>query len=664
MEITNKDIAKAEKIFLREGQTFDEERKNFIKYIDKSLHLQACPGSGKTTTLLAKLFILSEKMPFENNRGICVLTHTNVAIDIVKDKLGEKANRLLSYPNFFGTIQSFVDKYLAIPAYIKYFGYRPNFIDTAYQKERMQKTYFLKGINQQTLKNLKSFNYSNDIFGNYTIVRENENLLIVRSNIKEKIEIKRPRAKNDWSDEEKQQILHAAIKLKEKVLYDGILSFDDAYDFANYYLEKFSELKNIFSSRFKFVFIDEAQDTSSIQKEIIEKCFNENVIIQWIGDVNQGIMNDNFSKSAWSPEANDRYIKMEFKNSHRISQPIANLIKGIALHPYKELNGNQNVNLKPIFIVFDDSSKTQVLNKFAEIIVNTTCCYNGENKSLFEISQITGNPIKAVGWVGKEKDKGLSIKSYFPDFDKQVTNIRRQHFPNLYTMYQLSKKLITKEFKNRTISCILEALYLSNINSDSGKKFSKTKFLEFIKEKDPNLFNQLMERICKYSYEDNFKDFSKEVKKILERLFNTKLNNSSINYLTEQCLKNVHTNTNNSFENIFATTINNNEIKIPIDTVHGIKGETHTATLYLETKYYHNSISYFIYELLLGKNNSNNGKIRKQALKIAHVAFSRPTHLLCIAIHRKQQDPSNISNNKDKFKVINLVKKIKRSLGE
>ncbi|WP_220429199.1 UvrD-helicase domain-containing protein [Tenuifilum thalassicum] len=87
MQITDDDIKRVEKIFFPNGESFEDpnnERYNFIKCIDKSIHLQACPGSGKTTALLAKIYLLSEKMPFENNRGICVLTHTNVAIDIIK----------------------------------------------------------------------------------------------------------------------------------------------------------------------------------------------------------------------------------------------------------------------------------------------------------------------------------------------------------------------------------------------------------------------------------------------------------------------------------------------------------------------------------------------------------------------------------------------------
>ncbi|MDC4765279.1 AAA family ATPase, partial [Acinetobacter baumannii] len=92
--------------------------------------IQACPGAGKTTTLVAKLDILANKMPFPDKSGVLVLTHTNVAIDEIKSKLGYNANKLVSYPNHVGTFQSFVNKYLAIPMYIHYFGKKPLAIDS------------------------------------------------------------------------------------------------------------------------------------------------------------------------------------------------------------------------------------------------------------------------------------------------------------------------------------------------------------------------------------------------------------------------------------------------------------------------------------------------------------------------------------------------------
>ena len=126
VDITDEDIEKVEQKF---GLTFDEESREFIKCLE-SKDIKACPGAGKTTSLVAKLDILSNYMPFEDNSGILVLTHTNVAVDEIKSKLGTNAQKVLGYPNHVGTFQSFINKYLAIPMYIKIYGRRPERIDS------------------------------------------------------------------------------------------------------------------------------------------------------------------------------------------------------------------------------------------------------------------------------------------------------------------------------------------------------------------------------------------------------------------------------------------------------------------------------------------------------------------------------------------------------
>ena len=126
IEITDAHIAEFESRFDR--LSFDDESKDFIKCLD-SKDIQACPGAGKTTSLVAKLDIIASQMPFKDNSGILVLTHTNVAVDEIKAKLGANAKILLSYPNHVGTFQSFVNKFLAIPMYVKLVGKRPERID-------------------------------------------------------------------------------------------------------------------------------------------------------------------------------------------------------------------------------------------------------------------------------------------------------------------------------------------------------------------------------------------------------------------------------------------------------------------------------------------------------------------------------------------------------
>lgn len=126
--ITNEDIEYAEKILLPANKHFDEERRNFITNLD-TIDLQAVPGSGKTTALLAKLIILEKKMPFPDGSGVLILSHTNTAVEEIQSKLQTIAPKLFNFPNFVGTIQSFTDTFLALPYYAHVHKTHPYRID-------------------------------------------------------------------------------------------------------------------------------------------------------------------------------------------------------------------------------------------------------------------------------------------------------------------------------------------------------------------------------------------------------------------------------------------------------------------------------------------------------------------------------------------------------
>ena len=85
VEIQQHDINLAEKILLPTSQSFDDERIRFIKNL-KTIDLQAVPGSGKTTALLAKLLILEKYLPFDDGSGILVISHTNAAVDEINPR--------------------------------------------------------------------------------------------------------------------------------------------------------------------------------------------------------------------------------------------------------------------------------------------------------------------------------------------------------------------------------------------------------------------------------------------------------------------------------------------------------------------------------------------------------------------------------------------------
>jgi superfamily I DNA/RNA helicase len=135
IQIDDADIAIIEKIL---SLSFCDTRKRILKD-NKTIDVQACPGSGKTTLIATKLILLAEKWNFPH-QGICVLSHTNVAKnEIIKriDKSESKdAKNLLSYPHFIGTIQEFADRYLAIP-YLKSCGFVINAIDDDITKAKI-----------------------------------------------------------------------------------------------------------------------------------------------------------------------------------------------------------------------------------------------------------------------------------------------------------------------------------------------------------------------------------------------------------------------------------------------------------------------------------------------------------------------------------------------
>lgn len=80
--------------------------------------------------------------------------------------------------------------------------------------------------------------------------------------------------------------------------------------------------------------------------------------------------------------------------------------------------------------------------------------------------------------------------------------------------------------------------------------------------------------------------------------------------------------------NIYVAKKNGREVDIHLDSIHGVKGQTHLATLVLDT---FNRTHFFkqILNPLIGKTINSTDATR---LRLAYVAMTRPTHLLCLAI--------------------------------
>lgn len=676
--VTTDEIKMAEELLLPEGETFGgdgSERVKVIQEMDKSCDVVACPGSGKTTVLLAKLLILANRMPFEDNRGICVLTHTNVAIDEIKKKAGIAGDKLFNYPNFFGTFQKFVDKFLALPEYIKKYSKRPDFIDIDRYNNKTT-NYYYKLINknlryglEQKFKN-KTSNFIHNLYFDET---DNDYLL-------NKINDKRILYKNNNSETYK-----ALVNLKWQLYEDGFLSFQDAYYFANKYLSSYScQLKNSFSNRFKYLFVDEMQDTDYHQLKIIEDLFeNTDTIIQYFGDPNQSIYDFSVkNENVWQPGKDNRKI-LRISDSKRFGNEISCVLDKLKIDENINLkSGSSNKTFKPNLLIFKQKEECKVLEKFVEII------HDKQDKCTEDLKG--KKPVyKAIGWVAKERttneiDEGkLNISSYFPGFEKKSVK-NTQVYDNL-KFYLLKNNEAAKEkgakiYYDSIINALLEVLDRGGVKRNvivskqiEGKiqqiiqerSYTKTSFFEELEKKGK--LKPLLKRIaywsrniyiCKEDYNNSvIEGMRRYIKNILLKNFKN-INENKVNEFVNEPREDSREDNTEYFEKkgyIFKSEIPEyKNIPVEVGTVHSVKGETHTATLYMETSYQSNKNilgheSERISDFLLNKRCclEENRAYHKETLKMIHVGFSRPTHLLCFAVREDRINKEEIDRRNE-----------------
>lgn len=590
-EITDDDLSMAYRVLFDEEGEFEEEKKQIIKSFE-SCCIEASPGSGKTTTLVAKLIILAEKLRKNNcDRGICILTHTNIGIDIIKEKLGSKGDILFKYPNFVGTLQSFIDNYLAIP-YFKYkYKQKIEIIDDEYINN-----YYERIKNIKPLRDFKAIHSKNFLFSKFYYSFK----------------------KNGFYNE-KRCIIKNENSNNYKVLYErinkGLLKYDEAIQLGALYIEEFPILKKYFSERFFLVQVDEMQDTSDETFEILDKLFDkEKTIVQYIGDKNQNILNGN---EKWYTASKKTFIE---NKSNRFGKNIALFLNQITKNKNISIVGNPQIkDYKPILIFYsldeykEIENENKIFNKFIEII---------REKNL---DKLEGN-FKVIGRVGKENEKKITLSSYFNKFSQQNSNKKN----SLMNLIRKDKEHLSK---NKKIISLLKNkmnYYFKISNVDDYKELI---------ENSKILFHKI---IYKYLINKDKKELLNELFKFLEEITSKTLNRTEFNNIFSSFIE------DDTEEIMEIDTYSKDDIKLEINTVHSVKGETHLATLYLDTFYKKYDISEYLIENLLSiKKNSEKNKERQN---IIFVGASRPKYLLCFAC---QNILSNLSSQeKEKLKEI------------
>lgn len=663
INITDDDIAFAERLLLPEGKTFDDERRAFIRRFD-TLDLQAIPGSGKTTALLAKLVILERYLPFEDGSAILVISHTNAAVDEIKKKVGGHCPRLFSYPNYVATIQGFVDRFLAVPYYASRKQKRPTRIDNETYSEvigRFRKIQFSKErfstAEQNSGRHYLIANERKRLATTYRLALIGGEVKLTRGVCGNELVVSKPRGTTlpnnyyDWSDQEKGRVELWLKELKYRVLDEGILCYDDAYFLADCYVSRIPQSKTLIQNRFRFVFVDEMQDMGRHQYELLERLFFDNGSCrcgyQRIGDRNQAIHDsrDFEVEGGWQ----DRGTVLSLSNSCRLSPLTAKVIESFALHRPNQfrINGLGTADIKPHLILYADSSRHVVIERFSSLL--------SELMTAGRIPRHERSSFTAVAWNSEWKDgedksdpNGVRLVDYCSSFRKAGTKPPVDHdCLETYLKHFDRTHQTLRAACNSVLNLFLKVLRLEDIrNSETEKYFTAKSLLRHLRDCHYDFYEDFKLRLYQWSLaavKDSGSDVATEIRsKIPELLliFGKTVDGSRAFLAQLPTERPVSKGTDRDSVN----NVNLHGFDIELATVHSVKGQTHTATLYLETYFDKdgsgaNAKSYesqrLASQFLLNPLEANERRKRvKQSAKMVYVGFSRPTHLLCFAVHK------------------------------
>lgn len=691
---TDEDIKMAHEVLLKGKDPFDETRVDIIKN-DNSCYVQACPGSGKTTALLAKLIILANKLPLADGKGVCVLTHTNVAIDEIKSKIGPKADILFRYPNFFGTIQTFLHKYVAAAALHYFYGSKIQYVDNDIAMAVLLKKYIkldwknkLKGFiycqiqsrehiatddeikswggvdamiaakvikkkgsrSKKYLFQLKDYDFANVATDIQKTIRLKKNSIID----KEERELILS-TKIDWLNNKviiNQHIINFVsesgnefVKIKEEMFKEGILSFEDAYDLAFRYIrEKGLDFSSFSNNRFKYLFLDEVQDCDKQQVELMNSLFaDDKVVVQRFGDYCQAVYEEEGSDASDNAELRDENV-LYIHNSNRFGEKIARPLRSLCMEDNHLLVGNEDVySVKPVIITYEDP--LTVLPKYVELLRTITIpeldnisVLNLANKEKSEDPLHRVN-IKACGWVGKKgaNEQKRYIESYYPSFEKKNAKTRMvaESFDDfLYKNLQGT----VKDCASSIIQGVIEFLNLCDVNNDD-KRYTRTSMLDYLTSIDAKqvFLSKVMSWAMLAAIRNNAEDrqhLKDDIYQYLSSTFLPLFDKNEVS-VAANTFFNAVADGNQGGQNLEHGNIyKEDDIEIEVATVHAVKGETHAATLYLETffnKYYE---SERLKEQFKGIAYMGTDDDTLKSLRVVYVGMSRPRYLLCVAIQK------------------------------
>nr|WP_202710311.1 ATP-dependent helicase [Sporosalibacterium faouarense] len=328
----------------------NKQQKAAVSHKDGPAITLAVPGAGKTTVLICRTanLILNHNISPDN---ILSITFSKASARDMKERFNKVFGDFIKYDVKFSTIHSFA--YFVINEYARLKGINFKLIEgnnTSLNKVRILKTIF------------------HDVNGGYVNDDKLEELLNTIGYVKNKmIDI------SDYSSYTVPQIKNFNIifnKYEEYKQRNNLIDFDDMLTLTLRILKSNPYLLDKYRNKYRYIQVDEGQDTSKIQNEIVKLlCANNNNLFV-VADDDQSIYGfrgaspeDLLKFEQNYPTAKTFYMEENFRSTKNIVSVCNSFIKSNKYRYDKNLF-TRNENKRPVTIV-----KTRDEHKQYEYII-------------------------------------------------------------------------------------------------------------------------------------------------------------------------------------------------------------------------------------------------------------------------------------------------------
>ena len=332
--------------------SLNEKQKEAVLYNSGPLAIIAGAGSGKTRTLTNKIAYLIKKENIPANR-ILAVTFTNKAANEMRERVQKIVGKELSKGMMIFTYHSLCARILREDADKVGYPKRFNILDNIDQNQILRPGYKKLGLSPKGL----SYSFVLDYIS------------------KQKNTFKDPDDLLKNAHKETDQALAKLYKFYlEETFKSKSFDFDDLLLYVDKLFKENKEVAKKWANRFDYVLVDEFQDTSSVQYDIIKEVVRDNKIAV-VGDPDQTIYTWRFADSKlimdFKKEWGAKIIMLEenYRSTPEILEAANNLIKNNSNRFDKNLFTNQDKgDIVTFFHGFSEDAEARwVVSKIDEL---------------------------------------------------------------------------------------------------------------------------------------------------------------------------------------------------------------------------------------------------------------------------------------------------------